>query len=292
MNIAIMGVGGVGGYFGGLLAKAGLDVTFVARGEHGEALKKSGLVVKSMAGDFSVNPVKVVDRPDKLETPDLALFTVKTYDTENTAKTLNKVIGEKTLVITFQNGVNNAEVIKSFITKGKIIPGVCYIVSARTAPGVISQTGGLRRLVIPDQSMVDLFKSAGIDALFSDDIQRDLWKKFVFITAFSGMTALTGKTIGEIIQSSEYFQMYEQVVKESISVAHALKINLPDNIFDLTMTTTRNTAPDSKSSLLVDIENRRRTEIETLNGTLIKIANNLQIPVPLNQKIYNYVKSL
>lgn len=301
MKIAIIGTGGVGGYFGRRLANVEKDVTFVARGEHGKILKERGLTVKSVVGDFSIRPVSVVESINQLNHPDLVLFTVKTYDTEKAAKELAKVVHAETIVITFQNGVENDFVIKNSLIIGNVYPGVCMVISARTSPGVIEQTGGLRRLIFGDRNNLDnyklkevegLMKNALIDAIVSDDITVDLWKKFIFITAFSGMTALMRKPIGDVLGQSESLKQYEEVVRESIAVAKALKVNLPEDIFEITMKTTRNTAPASKSSLLVDIENGRKNEIETLNGSLIKLAKNVKVNVPMNQKIYQAISAI
>ncbi len=294
MKIAVIGAGGVGGYFGGLLAKAGNDVTFVARGEHGRVLKEKGLIVKSVAGDFSVNPVKVVESVTQLTHPDLIIFTVKTYDTDLVAQQLNSVINDDTIVITFQNGVENDLRIKQNLIKGKIYPGVCYIISARTKSGVIEQTGGLRRLIFGDrenaataqlQNIETLMKKASIDAVFSDDITRDIWKKFIFLTAFSGMTALTRQPIGNIVGDPKLLEQYAAVVKESIAVAKALHVNLPTDIFDSTMKTSTNTVATAKSSLLLDIENGRKNEIETINGALVRLAHQVNVLVPINEMI-------
>lgn len=301
MKIYIVGSGGLGGYFGGLLAKSGQDVTFVARGLHYEAMKQDGLHVKSIGGNFSINPVKIIRTFSEITQPDLIIFSVKTYDTEEIAKELNTVINSSTIIVTFQNGATNDFIIKKIINSENIFPGVAYVITTKTQPGLIEQTGGLRKLIIGDRNnpenqqlkqVVKTMKNAGIDATLSDDISRDVWKKYMFIVAFSGMTAICRSPIGKILSDPVTRSVYELCVKEAISVAQASGANVADNAFDAIMATSTNTASGSKSSLLVDIENNRKNEIETLNGALVRLAKNKNIKIPINETIYGAIKLL
>lgn len=299
MKIYVVGSGGVGGYFGGLLAKAGNDVTFVARGEHYQAIKENGLTVKSVAGGFEIKPTQVIESVSEIVNPDLIIFTVKTYDTDSTAKELASVVNEDTVIITFQNGVDNDNQIKKYVKNAQVYPGVAYVISTRTKPGVIEQTGGLRKLIFGDRNnlgnpklreLEKLMKNAGIDAIASDDITRDLWKKFMFIVAFSGVTAVCRSSIGKVLSNQLTKSLYERCLREAVVVAKAMKVNVADDAFESIMTISGNTAPDSKSSLLVDIENNRNNEIETLNGTLVRFAEENKIDVPVNDLIYGAIK--
>ena len=301
MRIYVIGTGGVGGYLGGKLANAGNDVTFVARGEFYDVMKKDGLTVKTTDGKFVINPVQVIDNISKIENPDLVIVSVKTYDTQNVAQELNKYISSKTNIITFQNGIQNDLQLKKYIIQGNVYPGVAYIISSKEKPGVISQTGGLKRFIFGDRTKANsselkqiekIFNESGIDTIFSDDIEAELWKKYIFINAFSGFTALCRSDIGKILSNDFVYDLYKRCVKESISVADKLKINLPKNIFEDVINITDNTAPNSKSSLLIDIENHRKNEIETLNGTLVNIAKEHSIDVPINETIYFAIKLL
>ncbi len=303
MKIYIVGSGGVGGYLGGLLAIAGNDVTFLARGQHYQAIKENGLQINAVKGDFLVKPAKVISSSSEITNPDLVIFTVKTYDTESTAIELSKVVNENTAIITFQNGVENDLKIKQFIKVGKIFPGVAYLISTKVGPGTIEQIGGpggIGKFVIGDRngSFGDLLgnitmvmKNAGIDASVSEDITQDVWKKFVFISAFSGMTAFYGKPIGGIVNDARLKDEYENCVKETIAVAKSLKVNLPEDTFETTMSTTIKTNPASKSSLLVDVEKGGKNEIETLNGKVVRYAKQQNIQVPINEKIYEKIKN-
>lgn len=301
MKIYIVGSGGIGGYFGGLLAKAKQDVTFVARGEHFIAMKKNGLLVKSVLGDFVIKPIQVIDTISEIQNPELVMFSVKTYDTDEVAKDLAKVVNQDTILLTFQNGIDNDNQIKKYIKNSFVYPGVCYIITTKTKPGIIEQTGGLRKLFFGNRTnpgdnklkeIEKMLKKAGIDVNLSEDITRDLWKKFMFIVAFSGMTAVCRSPIGKVLNDPVSRQIYERCVREAIQVAKTMKIKINEDSFESIMRTSLNTAPSSKSSLLIDIENNRKNEIETLNGTLVRIAKKNQIDVPINQTIYSAIKLL
>lgn len=299
MKIFIVGSGGVGGYFGGLLAKADNDVAFVARGNHFKEIKKNGLKIKSVTGNFIIMPAQVIKSISDIKNPDLIIFTIKTYDTESAVKELSKVVKQNTIVLTFQNGVDNDLKIKEVLKNNKVCPGVAYIISAKTKPGLIEQTGGMRKLIFGDRNkpqnprlkeIQQLMKNADINSELSNDITRDLWKKFIFISAFSGMTAVCRSPIGKVLQNPLAKSLYETCIKETISVAKAMKVNLESDIFAKTMKISKNTAPKSKSSLLVDIENKRRNEIEAINGTIVKYAREYNIDVPINKLIYTSIK--
>jgi 2-dehydropantoate 2-reductase len=299
MRIFIAGAGGVGGYFGGLLAKAGYDVTFLARGEHLAAIRKRGLAIKGAYGDFEIKPAKTVATIAEITNPELIILTVKTYDSASVARELSEVVDRNTVIISFQNGIDNDSDIKKHIKDAKVFPGLAFVSATRIAPGLILQTGELRRLIFGDrklpnseqlQTIEKIMRSAEIDAHVSDDITRDLWKKFILVNAFSGMTAICRASIGEVLSNPVTRKAYERCVREAIEVARMLKVNIPDTIFDDVMGITETFTPDSKSSLLVDIENGRPCEIEALNGTLVRLAEKSNIDLPVNELIYGVIK--
>ncbi len=300
MKIYVVGTGGVGGYFGGLMAKGGLDVTFVARGDDNfRQIQNNGLLVKNTDKDFLVKPAKVIRLISEIEKPNLILITVKTYDTKITAQELLKVVNKNTVIITFQNGINNDEIIKKEVKLDNVFPGVAYVISSKTKPGVIEQIGGLQKLIVGDKkkeinfvlrNIVNTVKKSGIDITLSDDITRDLWQKYLFIIPFAGMTAICRSAIGKVLEDPFAKSIYEKCLREALMIAKLKKINLPNNIFEDVMAKSEKTAPNSKSSLLVDIENNRKTEIETLHGTLVKYAKELDVEIPINELIYTSIK--
>jgi 2-dehydropantoate 2-reductase len=301
MKIYIIGTGGVGGYFGGKLAKAGNDVTFVARGDFFKAMKANGLTVNTTDGNFTINPVQVIETISEISNPDLIIISVKTYDTKSVAEELKKVVSDKCIIITFQNGIGNDYEIKKIVTGCKVYPGIAFVISAKGLPGEINQTGGLKKLLFGDRSkdnsvellsILEVFKNAAIDAVLSDDIERDLWKKFVFINAFAGFTALCRTNIGAIRSDEFTHAQFKLCMKEVIAVALANNVRLPDTIYEDTVKIAENFEASSKSSLLLDIENGRQNEIETLTGNLVRLAEIARVSVPISNTIYAAIKLL
>ncbi|MEK6808779.1 MAG: 2-dehydropantoate 2-reductase [Nanoarchaeota archaeon] len=299
MKIYILGVGGVGGYFGGLFAKAGYDVTFVVKGEYYNALIKNGLKIKSVKENFIIKPIKVVNDVSQINKPDLVIFTVKTYDTIEVAKKLAKVVNKNSIILTFQNGIDNDLIIKRYIKNANVHPGLAYIVSTKIAPGVIEQYSGQCRLMFGDRKnpnnsklkdIEKLFRDADISAEYSDDITRDLWGKFIFICAYSGMTAVCRVTIGKVLEDTVTLDSYKRCINEAVTVGRKLNVNLPKDTAEKSLVNAQKIDYNSKSSLLVDIENKRRTEIESLNGTLVRIAKKVGVDVPVNKLIYGAIR--
>ncbi len=304
MKIYIVGTGGVGGYIGGLLAKTGNDVTFVARKRNYYTIKEKGLTVKTIKENFKVKPAKVINSISKIKNPDLIIFTVKTYDTAKVAKKLAETINPNTQIVTFQNGIDNDIQIKKYKKKAKVYPGIIYTVSTKTKPGIIHQTETplkfVHELIIGDRKntnkpkiikIINLFKKSKIDAVISNDIKKDLWIKFIFISAFSGITTAYRSNIGEILQNPNTKSSYKKCLKETINVAKKLKINIPNNTLKTLIKVSEKTNQKSKSSLLIDIENKRKNELESLTGKLVKLARKEKIDTPINNLIYETIKN-
>ncbi len=301
MKTYIVGSGGIGGYVGALLATSGKDVTFVARGEHFDAIKNKGLKVKSVPGDFEVKEAKVVSRFADIKDPELIIFAVKTYDTDEIAQELSSVLDKGSVLVSFQNGVDNDERIKNHIRNGEVYPGVAYISSTKSGPGMIEQTGGPRKFIFGDRTnpqnpkvknVADWMREAGVDAMASSDITGELWKKYMFILTFSGMTAICRSPIGRVLGDSTTEALFKRCLIETIEVAKAMAVPVEEKAFETIMMISRNFPPDTKSSLLVDIEKRGRTEIETLTGNLVRLARKKGIDVPLNELIYGALKAI
>lgn len=300
MKIYIVGTGGVGGYFGAKLALSGLDVTFVARGEHASEIMKSGLRVKTVGADLLVRPAKVITSINQIKDPDLILFCVKTYNTQSLATQLKKVVTKKTSIITFQNGVNNDLKISTIIQNANVYPGVAYIISKKTSPGTITQTGGACKLIFGDRSgqipsslheTHELMLRANIDCILTDQINYELWRKYIFIVPFAGMTAYTGISIGQIRENVEHFEMYKRCLKEIVHLATLENVILPQDIFEQTLALVFKTAPDSKSSLLHDLEGGNPTELDTILGTALELSQKHLISTPTIEMLYHSIRS-
>ena len=298
MKIAVMGSGGIGGYFGGLLAHAGKDVTFIARGSHLDAIQKNGLQVKSVAGDFHVR-AKATHDPATVGPVDLVLFCVKGYDTETAGAQVRPLIGRETTVLSLLNGVDVCETLAVLLGEEHVMAGVVHILSTISAPGVISQTAGPRTIRFGEEDgratpradrILGVLKEAGILADLSPRIQVDLWEKFVFICAQGGVTALSGLSIGEILASSEATVFYRAVMEEVAAVGRAKGVPLSSDAADRAMAFARGLQPGMRSSLAHDLSQGNRLEVETLAGTVVRYGREVGVPTPLNFAVYACLK--
>ncbi len=230
MRIVVVGVGGTGGYFGGLLVRAGEDVTFLARGRQLEALRTHGLTVKSrLAGTFTL-PVHATSDPQEIGVVDLVLFCVKTYDTEAASAGIGHFIGPETVVLPIQNGIDAAERLGREVGAQHIVGGVAYVTSQIESPGVIAQIAGAGSIELGElaggqsertRRVQQVLRHAGISAQLPPDIQVTLWEKFLFICAFSGVTALTRLPLGQVFAYQETRDLLKAVLKEGEALARA-----------------------------------------------------------------------
>jgi 2-dehydropantoate 2-reductase len=298
MKIAVMGSGGIGGYFGGLLARAGEDVTFIARGAHLEAIRKNGLEVKSVAGDFHVR-ARATHDPAAVGPVDLVLFCVKGYDTDAAGLQIRPMVDPKTVVLCLQNGVDNEERLAAILGENHVVTGVVHILSTISAPGIINQTAGPRSLTFGEKDglvtpradrILAALKGAGIQAELSPQIQVDLWEKFLFICAQGGVTALARLSIGEILTCSETAALYRSVMEEVALVGRAKGIPLPADAVDRALTFARGLQPGMRSSLAHDLSQGNRLEVETLAGTVVRYGREAGVPTPFNFAIYACLK--
>ena len=294
MNILVMGSGGLGGYFGGLLARAGHDVGFVARGEHLRALQERGLRVRSIHGDFEL-PVRASESPTELGPADLVVFTVKTYDNQAAARQLSGAIAPGGAVMTLQNGLGNAETVDAVLGRGTAIPAAAHIESAIGEPGLIVQSSPRRRITFgePDgrrtkraERILEALQSAEIEAILTTDIQRVLWEKFLFITAMAGLTSLTRRTLGEVLGFAATSALFHDALAEGAAVARAARVDLPASVVEDIERTAATMAPTMRSSMQKDLERGRKLEVEALNGMLVRLGRQHGVPTPVNDVIY------
>ena len=294
MRIMVMGSGGLGGYFGGLLARRGADVTFIARGANLHALQERGLTVHSVNGDFAL-PVQTCADPAGLPPADCILFAVKTYDAAAAAALLQPVVAARTILLTLQNGVDMATDLQATFGRGTVLAGVTRIGSTLSAPGVIEQPTTDRMiefgsLTSQDHDQVNhvrtLLEGAGIPTLVSPNIQRSLWEKLVFIAPFSGLSTLTCLTPAQLLAHESTRELYRSVLQETAAVAQAAAGVAPD-IVDRTMHYLATAGDPGDSSMAVDFQRQRRIEVEAINGAVVRHAQRLQVPTPLHQMLYN-----
>jgi 2-dehydropantoate 2-reductase len=299
MRIAVMGAGGVGGYFGARLAHAGHDVAFVARGRHLLAMKERGLSVTSALGDVRIARPVATDDPATLGWFDVVLFAVKLWDTESAALATKPLLAAGGVVVPFQNGVESIERVGAVVGEAQVMGGVAYIAAKIAEPGVIAHTGTMARLrfgaVLPAQrpaaeALLDACKGAGIDAELVADIRQALWVKFVFLAALSGMTAATRQPIGVIRADPDLRATFEAAMREPWAVGRARGIALPDDFIAGQMAFADGLPAEMKASMLHDLEAGNRLEAPWLSGAVARMAKEAGASAPVNATLYAAVK--
>lgn len=295
MKIVVMGTGGVGGYYGGLFARLGHEVFFVARGAHLEAILEKGLQVNSFHGDFSIHPAIAGEDPAEFGVADLVLFCTKTYDTEQAAQKLLPVIGDETTVMSFQNGVDSAERIGEVIGQEHMIGSATWISSMIEAPGVIGQLSKFRRVALGEldgrqsariKKLCKTWQELDMDIECSGDIQKVLWTKFLFISAISGIGSLVRLTVGEYRSIPETRTLLATLMREVEAVARAQGIRLESDIVTQTLAFIDQASPMLKPSMQVDVENGRRTELDSMIGFICRRGRELGYQTPVADMVY------
>jgi 2-dehydropantoate 2-reductase len=297
MKIAVIGAGGVGGYFGGRLARANFDVTFLARGEHLREIRQNGLTVKSIKGDFKIENAKATDSIRKIGFADIVILATKAWQLHDIADELASIVKKDTIVLPLQNGVVTAEELAEKIPSGNILRGLCKIFSKVESPGVISHPAleptiifGEANLMVTERVglLKSVFDKAEIDSHISNDITADLWKKFMGICV-SGLLAVTGSTYGELRELKETRQLMTELIKEIFALSQQLKINIepefPDHLISVIDTYPRETT----SSLTRDVWDGKPSEIEYQNGTVVRLGEKYGVDTPVNRFIYNCI---
>lgn len=293
-----MGTGGVGGYFGGMLARAGQDVAFVARGAHLAAIQRDGLRVNTVDGDFTVHAPATNDA-STVGDVDLVLFCVKAYDTDEAAESLAPAIGSNTVILSLQNGIDNEQKLAARYGAEHVLGGVCYISASITAPGTVTQTSGPRTIIFGELDgasttrtahIADVFRTSGIGCNRTNRIYTTLWTKFLLMCAFSGVASVARATSGEILATAETRGLLFETMTEVAEVAAARRVELPDDIVTEMMDTTAAFAPGTRPSMLVDLEAGKRLELDALNGTVVRLGAAVGVPTPANRFIYAALK--
>lgn len=296
MKIAIMGSGGVGGYYGGLLARAGEDVTFIARGAHLAALRADGLRVKSVHGDFSVVPAHARDAPAEIGLVDLVLVCVKTPGTERAARAIKPLVAPGTMVVSLQNGIDAAERIGAIVGMEHMLGGATWISCSIEAPGVIGQYSQFRRVVVGEldgkvtpraQVLYEALRRTEATVELSADIRKVLWTKFVFIAAFSGVGSLTRTAIGDYRDVPETRALLESLMREVEAVARASGVALDaDDAVAGALAIVDTVAAELKASMQRDVEMGRPSELESMVGVIGRRGRALGVPTPVADMVY------
>jgi 2-dehydropantoate 2-reductase len=294
VHIVVMGSGGVGGYFGAKLLRAGAEVTMVARGPHLEAMRRAGLAVRSaVEGDAVVRPA-AVERLEGVARADAVLFCVKSFDTEDAAARLWSVLGPDTPVLSLQNGVDNEDKIDAQLGVGRAMGGVAQVFATIEAPGVIRHHAA-GRIVLGEldgrvseraERVRDAFARAEIPVELSKDIRRALWEKYVLICAVAGLTAVTRETIGVIRETPATWRLFRVILEEATALGRAAGVDLPADTVDRTVAFAESIPPGNRASLAQDLLQSRRLELEALHGHAARLGERLGVPTPAIFAVY------
>ena len=294
MKIAVMGSGGVGGYFGGRLAKAGYDITFIARGAHLAAMREHGLKIESSSGDIHVPHVKVTDDPATIGTVDLVMFCVKLADTETAARSVKPLFGPGTGIVSFQNGVQKDEILRREFGDKAVMGGVGYVATAIARPGIIKHTGTMQRLVFGEydgkrsaraEYLLEACKRAGINAELSEDIRRSIWEKFVFLVGLSGTTTTIRLPIGPIRENPHSRAFLFDIIQEAVTVGRAHGVNLPEDYAQVRLAFCDGLPAEMTSSMHHDLDRGNPLEVGWLSGGVVDLGAAVGVPTPANRAV-------
>jgi 2-dehydropantoate 2-reductase len=304
MRVLVIGAGGVGGYYGGLLAHAGHDVTFVARGAHLAALRERGLEVRTQGRTIRIRPASAVEHPaDATDQSggDLALFTVKTYDTRPAAAALQPALAPQTAVLTLQNGVDSADVLAGLLGRERMLAGVTFIAASIAEPGVIVENGFSRAVTLGEsggdevtprvEAIVRTFQEAGVEAQATGDARQMLWEKFVVVAPHAAISALCQTPIGVTRQTPEALELYRSMAQEVLDVARAVGCTFAPDRADQIVELFRGAPEGQTSSLQRDYAARRRVELEALTGSVVRMGRQYGVPTPRFEALYAVLKA-
>jgi 2-dehydropantoate 2-reductase len=299
MRIAVVGAGGVGGGFGVALAKAGADVTFVARGAHLAAMKSQGLKVQGGRGETHLVPTQATDNPADIGNVDIVLFCVKLWDVESAGVHIKPLVGPDTAVIPLQNGIDAAERLIPILGPSAVMGGVAQISASITAPGVIVQVGTFMRMIFGEldgkpskraEDFIALCLKAGFDATLSEQILTELWMKFILLASNAGIMALARQPIGKLRDDPDLRPIFLAAWREAIDVGRARGVALPADAIEKVLDFTSHAPPAMKASMALDLDRGNRLELPWLSGKVDELGRQLGVPTPTHSMMYAMLK--
>lgn len=299
MKFAIMGTGGIGGYYGGLLARTGQDVTFVARGTHLQAIRKKGLIVKSVHGDFTLFPARATDNPSEAGIADVIIFATKTYQTDEAAPLIKPMVGPNTVVVSLQNGIDSADRIGAVVGMEHMLAGTTWCSVALEAPGVIGQYSQFRRIALGElngrttprlQAVYNAILSSGVTVELSENILKILWTKFVFIAPVMLMGSLTRMTFGDYREVPEARVVLSEAINEVAALAKASGVTLDGDVAAKTLAFIDSSEPGIKPSMQRDVESGKPSELESMIGVAVRLGIKYNVPTPVMRLAYAILK--
>lgn len=304
MNVCFFGVGGVGGYYGALLTKyvneTGFGKTyFIARGKHKDAILRDGLLLKKDGGreEILVRPHFCSETVDDLPVFNIVVVSVKGYDLDKASRELTKITDKNSVILPLLNGADIYERMRRNVREGFILPSCLYVGTHIESPGVVFQNGGSGQIAIGKDpqypefypyNLMNLFKNADIPITFFEDVNTEIWTKYIFIASFALVTATYNKTIGEVASDENLGVLVKDIMQEIVSIAKALKINLPSDIIEKTFSKAGQFPFEMKTSFQRDVEQKGwQSEWDLLGGTIIRYGEKLNIPIQATKDTLN-----
>ena len=297
MKIAVMGSGGIGGFYGGHLANAGCDVSFIARGSHLAAMREDGLMIENTPnGSVRIPRVRVTDDPSTLGVVDLVLIAVKLWDTEAAVRAVTPLVGPKTAVVSLQNGVIKDDILRRVFGEATVIGSVVYVATQISRPGVIRQAGTMQRCILGEydgrrservEALHEALLRAGLKAEISDDIRLALWEKYVFLVGLSGSTTTMRSTIGPVREHPQTRAFLHDLMKETLAVGRAHGVNLAEDYADQRLAFIDTMAADMTSSMHHDLNGGKPLEVPWLSGGVVQLGQEVGVPTPANSAVWD-----
>ena len=301
MKVAVMGAGSIGGYFGGMLACAGHDVTLIARGDHLNAIRSNGLLMHTQKGDFTV-PCAATDRPAEVGPVDLALLTTKTYHNAVAVPAMADMIGPETAILCLQNGIDSYLPLLDAFPGAVVLPGAAYIEAGRSGPGVVTQAGDIVRIVTGSirgsdpshqqraEAICAAFRDATVPAEAESDIAVTLWTKFLFITTMAGTTSLAREYLRDLLPRPEWHKIIVGCMSEIERAGRASGVDMAPTIVADTLDYMESAKGAMSASMHADLLAGRPMELEALNGAVVRAGESAGVPTPINDVIYAALK--
>jgi 2-dehydropantoate 2-reductase len=299
MRIAVVGAGGVGGGFGAALAKAGADVSFIARGAHLAAMKSAGLKVLGPRGDIHVTPTQATENPAEVGPVDIVLFCVKLWDVESAGERIKPLLGKDTAVIPLQNGIDAHDRLIPILGAGAVMCGVAQISASITAPGIITQVGTFMRMVFGEldgrkskrgEDFLALCTKAGFEGVLSENILTDLWMKFILLASNAGMMSLARQPIGALRDDPDMLPIFRAAYREVADVGRATGVALPADAVERILDSTRHFPPGMKASMAHDLDRGNRLELPWLSGKVAELGRQFGIATPTHSMMHAMLK--
>jgi 2-dehydropantoate 2-reductase len=299
MRIAVVGAGGVGGGFGAALAKAGADVTFIARGAHLAAMKAKGLRIEGGRGETHLAPTQATDDPASVGPVDIVLFCVKLWDVESAGKRIKPLVGADTAVVPLQNGIDAPERLIPILGEEAVMGGVAQISASIVEAGVVRQVGTFMRMVFGEfdgrksrrgEDLLALCLKAGFEATLSEQILTELWMKFILLATNASVMSLTRQPIGKLRDDPDMRPQFIAAYNEVIEVGRARGVNLPADTLDRMLAFNAGAPPAMKASMALDLERGNRIELPWLGGKVVELGRQLGVATPTHALMYAALK--